>query len=207
MAKKKTDEDLPEEPWQHTQVEVTAIIKGVTKYSSSRHHDTPHTPNESEDDFAKRTYREFLHVDSQGQVFIPGAAFKFALLGAGSHLREKVPGKTGSEWTGYFRRGVQPVGDLMLGIKKDSEKIFCESVYCHANGNRTSGSRVTRYYPVIHEWGGQMRFMIYDGLLTQDIFTRYMHAAGIFNGVGRYAPRVGGNNGVFNLVDLKWKPM
>ena len=57
----------------------TATLRSVSPYSSSRPHVTEKLEKETPADFEKRTWREKLHVNDEGVVFIPGMSFKMAL--------------------------------------------------------------------------------------------------------------------------------
>ena len=48
-----------------------AKIKGISPYSQSKNVTDGKLPKETHDDHEKRTWRERLHVNSEGRVIIP----------------------------------------------------------------------------------------------------------------------------------------
>jgi len=44
---------------------------------------------------------------------------------------------------------------------------------------------------------------ILDDSIPEDVFGKVVNDCGLFNGFGRYSPRVGGHNGRFTVEDLK----
>jgi hypothetical protein len=56
----------------------TFRLKGISPYSQSRPHLDEMEPNESHDDYRKRTWRSHLHVDKEGKVIIRRAQSRTA---------------------------------------------------------------------------------------------------------------------------------
>jgi len=180
-------------------------IEGTGNYSPSRQHDTPKLPKESDAAYELRTWREKAYYNSDGQVIIPGMAFKFCLMAAASYLAEKVKGKGAKTWTGYFTSAVLIQEDLVLPYKRDDLKSV--TINAHVNGKRNSASRVPRTFPLIPKWGGTLPVCVYDETITQEIFQRVWAHAGAFIGMGRFRPQVGGFNGAFVIKKITWKKM
>lgn len=180
-------------------------IIGASPYSASKKFekdDVPMLEKEGADAYELRTWREKMTVDESGQWVIPQMAFKFALDRAAHMLGMQIPGKGKSTYKKHFVSGCLAMTDLQLGVQKDDASFIKLSV--HSNGIRGSGSRVTRYFPQIGKWGGEMEFAILDETITEKVFTEHLTAAGQFVGVGRFRPENGGFNGRFSIGEVRW---
>ena len=71
----------------------TCKLQSISPYSQSRYHETPKLNKELDDDYRKRTWREYLHYDKEGQVYIPPMAFKNCLSEVAKFLGIQIPGK------------------------------------------------------------------------------------------------------------------
>ena len=184
--------------------DVIIKIEGLTPYSASKHVAESLLKGEKKDDHEKRRWREKMHADDQGNVFIPGVSFKLALDETASLLNEKIPGKGNQTYTGQFQTGVVAMGDLDLGIKSDSVKAI--SIFAHANGKRGPGTRVTRWFPFIPTWGGDLHMRIFNDSLNEEVFERFFIQSGLLAGVGRGRPKTGSpaGNGRYRPVSFNW---
>ena len=108
----------------------TAQIEGVSPYSQSKHYSKEMVPalqGENSRDYELRTWRERLHVNDDGYVFLPPMCFKNALTEAAQFLSIQVPGKGKATYTKHFEAGVLVTDPMVLPIKKDdveSEMLF-----------------------------------------------------------------------------------
>lgn len=179
-----------------------ATLQSVSPYSSSRPHVTEKLEKETPGDFEKRTWREKLHVNDDGVVFIPGMSFKMALDKAASFLGLKIPGRRNATYTKHFLAGVLVLEDCPIGIKKaDAEE---EWLFMNADGKRGSGTRVWRCFPMVREWQTEVTFYIADETVTKDVFEQVLAETGKFIGVGRFRPEKGGFKGRFKVVKTHW---
>lgn len=181
----------------------TARLKSVSPYSQSRHHDTEKLAKELPKDFEARTWRERLHYDADGRVFIPPMCFKNCLSEAAKFLSRQIPGKGKATYTKHFEAGVLVPEPLILPLKKDDVKG--EWLFLPADGKRGSGKRVDKCYPIIPEWSGNVQFLILDDMITEDVFTDHLKEAGRFIGIGRFRPRNNGFYGRFMVEGVEWK--
>lgn len=181
----------------------TAHLKSVSPYSQSRHHDTEKLAKELPKDFEARTWRERLHYDADGRVFIPPMCFKNCLSEAAKFLSRQIPGKGKATYTKHFEAGVLVPEPLILPLKKDDVKG--EWLFLPADGKRGSGKRVDKCYPIIPEWSGNVQFLILDDMITEDVFTDHLKEAGRFIGIGRFRPRNNGFYGRFMVDGVEWK--
>lgn len=182
-----------------------ATLKSVSPYSSSRPHVTAKLDSdgkESPDDYEKRTWREKLHVNDAGVVFIPGMSFKMALDKAAAFLGLKIPGRRNATYTKHFLAGVLVLEDCPIGITKDAPEP--EWLFMNSDGVRGSGKRVWRCYPLIREWQTDVAFYIADETITKDVFEQVLSEAGKFIGVGRFRPEKGGFKGRFQVMETVW---
>lgn len=179
-----------------------ASLESMTPYSQSKHYETPKLPKESAADYEDRTWRDRLHTDEKDIVFIPPMAFKNCISEVAKFLSIQIPGKGKSTYTKHFEAGVLVMDPLSLGIKKAD--VQRETYFVPADGRRGSGKRVTKHFPVIQKWAGDVTFYVLDETLTEDVFRQHLEEAGKFIGIGRFRPRNNGFYGRFTVKKLKW---
>lgn len=181
----------------------TATLESISALCQSRMHNTPKLNKEKPDEYEHRTWREKMHVDGDGFVFIPPMAFKFAIEKAASMLRIRIPGKGQSEYGKHFKSGVLVVEGLTLPVKK--EQVDGQWLNLHANGKRGSGSRVQRCIPTIPKWSGDVQFFVVDDTIDEPIFEQHLKEAGSLVGIGQFRPENGGYCGRFKVVKTAWQ--
>lgn len=184
--------------------DVKVTVEGLTPYSASRKFDVEPLKGETNDAFEKRNWREKAHCDETGAVYIPGVSFKLALDECAGLLKEKIKGKGNQTYTKQFQTGVVAMSDMLIGIRKDDLKAI--QIYANATGQRGSGTRVMRFFPLVTKWGGSVEFRIFNDTLPEDVFERYFEQAGLLSGVGRGRPITGcpAGNGRFRPVKFEW---
>jgi len=179
---------------------ITARLTSISPYSQSRHYDTPKLERELAKDYESRTWRDRLHADKDGMVFIPPMAFKNALAEAAKFMSVQIPGKGKSTYTKHFEAGVLVMDPLPLGIHKND--VTGEWLFVPSDGRRGSGSRVDKCFPIIPEWTGDVTFHVLDDIIREDVFRQHLEAAGKFIGIGRFRPRNNGFYGRFSVDDM-----
>lgn len=177
-----------------------AELESVSPYSQSRHYETPKLEKENVRDYEARTWRERLHVDADGHVFIPPMAFKNCLAEAAKFLGIQIPGKGKATYTKHFEAGVLVTDGLVLPLKK--EDVAGEWFFVPSDGIRGSGKRVTKCFPVISNWKGVVDFYILDQTITKEVFADHLDQAGKFIGLGRFRPRNNGFYGRFKVLKI-----
>src|SRR5262245_42745578 len=126
-------------------------IQSIAPYSSSRHYTTPEkNPKETADSYERRTWRERLHYDEKGMDFIPSMAFKWMLTDIAKFLGMKIPGKRNATYSKHFEAGLLVLEGMPLGI--DKMAVPCEELFVPADGKHGSGTRVTKFFPLIDTW-------------------------------------------------------
>lgn len=180
-----------------------AHLKSVSPYSQSKHIDpTLKKDKESAKDFEARCWKERLHVDKEGWVFVPPTAFKNCLSEAAKYLSIQIPGKGKSTFTKHFESGVLVVEGLQLPVKKEDVKGTW--LFLPSDGKRGGGKRVEKCMPTIPEWEGKVQFLVLDETITEEVFTHVITEAGKFIGIGFFRPRNNGFWGRFEVVGVKW---
>lgn len=177
-------------------------LKSVSPFSQGKHYEVEKLPKEAAQDYEARTWRERMHYNESGEVFIPPMAFKNCLSEAAKYLGIQIPGKGKSTYTKHFEAGVMVIDALMLGIKKDDVKG--EWLFVPSDGIRGSGKRVNKCFPLIPSWAGEVTFYIVDETITQEVFTNHLKQAGSFIGIGRFRPRNNGIYGRFQVESVTW---
>lgn len=154
-------------------------LTGLSPYSQSKPHQVPKLDRETAEDYEARTWKNRMHVNDQGEIFIPAQALKNCLAEAAKYLSMQVPGKGKSTYTKNFEAGIlilanavahHPSGDPLLAtdcmerdlstFKDSSNKkehaegnkppfVFGDWIFTPSDGVPGSGKRVWRCYPVI----------------------------------------------------------
>jgi len=179
-----------------------ASLESISQYSQSRYHDAEKLPKEAADDYEARTWRKRMHVNEDGHVFIPPMAFKNCLSDAAKYLSIQVPGKGKSTYTKHFEAGVLVVDPLVLPITRDD--IECEWLHVPSDGRRGGTTRVEKCFPLIPAWEGEVKYLIFDDIITEDAFEEHLRDCGSFIGIGRFRPRNNGFYGRFSVESIKW---
>jgi len=175
-------------------------ITGKSPYCQSKHHDTPKLDKEGYEEHEKRTWRERMHVNEKGNVVIPALAIKNCLSEAAKFLSVQIAGKGKATYTKHFEAGVLVVDNSDLGIKKAD--VNSQSMFVPSSGRRGDGKRVTKYFPVMPQWGCTAEIFILDETITKDVFLKHIEEAGKFIGLGSFRPR---NNSIFGRFDVELK--
>jgi hypothetical protein len=182
-------------------------LKSVSPYSQSRAHEEPKLNKETADAHEQRTWRQKIHADEEGNVFIPSMSFKQAIDKTAKMLGMQIPGRGKSTYTKHFLGGCMlqsdvPIRDGKSPIKKGDVPPI--RIHCNADGVRGSGKRVWRTFPHFPVWAGTATFLILDDAITPEIFERHLVEAGKYVGIGRFRPENGGTNGRFEVTSFKW---
>lgn len=187
---------------------VIATVEGVSPYSQSRSFEVEKLQGESEDDKERRIWRNRLHIDSDGEVFIPPMAYKNAVAEAAKFLSIGIPGKGKATYTKHFEAGVLAFEPAKLGIKADD--VQCERLFVPSDGRPGGGKRVYRYFPVIPAgWTADFSFCVLDETVLQTsaeadstVFEHVLRRTGQFIGIGRFRPKNRGFYGRFAVKDF-----
>jgi hypothetical protein len=181
---------------------VVARIEGVSPYSQSKAIQSPRKTGETHDAYEQRTWRERMHVDENGIVFIPPMAIKNMLSDCARFLSESVPGKGKATYTKHFEAGIMVLSPASIGVKADEVKG--ETLHVPSKGVKGGGERVFKTFPFIPKWSAELEIIVIDPTLESklDKVEEYLRHAGKFIGLGRFRPRNGGFYGRFEVKEF-----
>lgn len=188
-------------------------LVSLSPYSQSRFHNTLKGDRENPEDYENRTWKERLHKDEKGNVFIPPMAFKNCITEAAQFLSIQIPGKGKATYTKHFEAGIMVLDPVFLKFPKSGLPIKAldvrgDWIFTPSGGQRgSSSSRVMRCYPMIDDWTGTVEFFVIDDTITEAVFKRHLEQAGSLIGVGRFRVRNRGYYGRFGIEQFKWQDM
>lgn len=185
---------------------ITAIasLKGTSPYSQSKVISTPRDAKETHEDHENRVWRERMHVNGDGYVFIPPTALKNSLSEAAKYLAKQIPGQGKATYTKHFEAGVMCLDPIVLPIR--AEDVTGERLHVPSDGKRGGTKRVWKTFPFIPSgWEGEAVFSIFDPLLTEAVFREHLEECGKYIGIGRFRPRNNGYYGRFIVTGLSWR--
>lgn len=186
------------------------MIEGISAYSQSKHVDkevVPYIGKETHDDYEKRTWKNRVHVDEQGGVFMPPMSLKKALEGASPYLG-KIPGQGQATYTKRVKSGLlitDPIALFVSGRAATFDDWQPEWLFLDSDGKSNSGKRVKRCMPKLSSWSASAVIYVIDEVLTESVLKRLIDDAGKFVGVGRFRPANGGFYGRFKLKKMEIK--
>ena len=188
-----------------TPTQIHFIINGTTPYSASRDPSLlgiTRGPNESFDEYENRTWKLHAHVASDGESVVIPAHGLHQALELGAQKGRLIPEAAQSQRERLSKRiatGIMLLGDLETNMKlSQAQKV---TISAHANGQRGSGSRVPRSFPVWNEWQATCDIIILDETVTMKDLSTAMRWAGLVAGLGRFRPENGGHNGRFTVKE------
>lgn len=189
---------------------VTATLKSISPYSQGKHYVADKKQGEVPRDTEARTWRERMHVNAEGFVYIPPMAFKNSLSESAKFLAIQIPGKGKATFTKHFEAGVLVMDPLVLPLKRDD--VQGQWLFVPSDGRRGSGSRVDKCFPLIPEWQGEVTYHILDETLLTKIntpegdmtaFEWHLRQSGTFIGIGVFRPRNNGFYGRFSVEKIR----
>jgi len=184
-------------------LKVGADLIGISPLSYSGPIKSVKDTGENHDAFEERTWRERMHVDKNGEVYIPANALKNMLTGVALFLSETVRGKGKATYTKHFEAGILVVDSMPLGIK--AKDVPCERLFVPSDGKKGGSKRVFKNFPIIMDWQTHCEFFALDPILIADPgkIKEYLEHAGKFIGFLRFRPRNGGFYGRFSVKNFK----
>jgi len=158
---------------------------------------------EMHDAFEERTWRQRLHADKDGNVYIPAEALKACLDVTAKFLSESVPGKGKATYTKHFQAGIIVLEPLYLGLKVKDVRGVPKHV---SSTGKPGGPRVWRTFPVVDAgWKAHGKIMLLDPVLIAhpEKVEEYLKSAGRFIGLLAFRVRNGGYCGRFEVKNFK----
>lgn len=189
---------------------VTFTITGKSPYSQSKLISTTKANDETARDHEARCWRERMHVDAKGNVYIPPMAIKNSLSEAAKFLSVGVPGKGKATYTKNIEAGVLCLTPIEI-VGADGKPIKAstcpgEWFFVPSDGRRGGGKRVEKCFPIIAPgWRGQVQMEILDAMVTPEVLEMHLHHMGKLIGIGRFRPRNNGFYGRFDVSNIEWK--
>jgi hypothetical protein len=182
---------------------VFAHIRGVSPLGQSAAIQSTRNTGETHDAFEERTWRERMHVDEKGVVFIPPMAVKNMLSDCARFLSETVPGKGKATYTKHFEAGVMVVTPPTLGVK--AADVQGLRLFVPADGKKGGGKRVWKTFPYMPKWEADLEIILLDPVLMDkpEKVREYLEHAGKFIGLGFFRPRNGGFFGRFEVTTFR----
>jgi len=155
----------------------------------------------------ERTWRERMHVDDQGCLFIPNIALKQTLANTAKYLSEKVPGKGQATYSKHFASGIMVIEPLQLGIK--AKDIEGTPMLVPAQPSKPKGAQVTRIFPIIAQWQTKVEIVVLDPILLShmDKVKQYVVFSGKFIGLLGMRVGNGGQFGRYSAANFRIKTM
>lgn len=185
-----------------TTIKVT--IQGAGAYSQSRRFVTEKPPKRPHDEFDEQHWREHMHVDESGDVYIPGVQIKNAIVMAASYLGEKIPGRGNKTYKDFLTAGLMVEGDFHFNPRLKADQVKPEKVDCMAQPSKPNSGRVWRLYPRIPSgWIATGRMILLDPAIPMEVLRRHLDAAGKYIGIGRWRAIENGENGRFSIEQFE----
>lgn len=176
-------------------------IEGISTYGQSKYIESPRKEKETAADWERRCWRERMHVNENGYVFIPPMAFKKSITRAAQMNPMQIPGRGKATYTKHFLAGILVLEPLMLPHK--AMDVSGQWLFIPANAR--SSDRVWKCFPYINDWGGDVIFHVLDDTITPPVFKRHIVEAGEFVGLGFFRPERGGYWGRFKVKNIEWE--
>lgn len=177
-------------------------LKSSSPYSQGRYIREKKSKDETHSAFEERTWLQRCHVDSNGEVFIPPMTFKNSLSEAAKYKPIQIPGKGKSTYTKHVEAGVMVVEPVLIGVSVDD--VEGEWLHVPSDGRRGGTTRVEKCFPIIRNWEGVVKYLVFDDIIPEDVFESYLKDAGSFIGIGRFRPRNNGYYGRFTIESVDW---
>lgn len=176
---------------------------GVAPIGFSRPVSSEKNTGETHEAYELRTWRERMHVDGGGIVFIPPMALKNCLASVAQYLSESVPGKGTSKYTKHFKSGIMVTAPLSLCIK--AADVNPQKQFVPSDGRTGGGKRVWKHFPVIPTWKTHATVIVLDPVLIDkpEKIEEYLGHAGQFIGLGWFRPERNGYFGRFEVKNFK----
>jgi len=186
----------------------TITLVGMAPMSQSRQHHEPKLEGETHDAYDSRTWLSKAHIEERAGkrvLTIPANGFRQCLADAAKYSKRQIPGQGKATWTAKFAAGIALLGGNPVINNVDPNALQSITIPANADGQRGSGKRVARRFPVIPiGWSSTFEVHVLDPIITKDIFVEMIELAGMFIGMGQFRPANLGTNGRFMLDKIDW---
>ena len=186
-------------------------LESASPISFSKYYEPNRLEGESHLDHEKRTWRNKLHVNQDGNVVVPPLMIKNTLANAAKYMGRDVPhniqlaGK--ATHTKHFEAGILCMEPMALSNEKGlitPDQVQDLWLMVPSDGKRGGTTRVARCFPTIPEWTGTATIHVLDDKITNDAFEFFLEKAGQFIGFGALRVRNNGYHGRFTINNIVW---
>jgi len=188
---------------------INVILEGTAPIAFGAPITTKKNTGENHDAFEERTWRERMHQDADGLVFITPMALKNCLSKVAQFLGETVPGKGKATYTRHFVTGVMVAEPMPLmnggGKRVKAADVKPNRLFVPSDGKRGGGTRVWKNFPVIPQWSTTATIYVRDPLLVDkpEKVQEYLEHAGKFIGLGSLRMENNGYFGGFKVTSFE----
>jgi hypothetical protein len=162
---------------------------------------------ETHEQHEERTWKNKVHTDKNGNVFIQPFALKNGLESAARWISMPIPGEGKKTFTKRFTAGTLVVDRIYLkdhdGKQITIDEVDVKWLPVPSDGKRGSGKRVVRGFPYVTEWQADCSIIIMDDKIDEDVLAEHLETMGMFIGFGSMRVENGGTNGRFTVDSLK----
>lgn len=151
--------------------------------------------SETYEAFEDRCWKERVHVDANGHLFIPAMAVKRAMETGATSVGRKIPGRGAATYAKRFRSGIMVLEDAIVMAPETGRPLTMDDVEFEwldvpSDGKVGGPIRVLRKFPFVEKgkWMLHVSIHVLDGVITPEALTEAAHAAGMSGGLGRYRP-------------------
>lgn len=180
-------------------------IEGVSDLCFGKHVSEPKKSEETHEQYEQRTWEQKVNRTKDGNCFIQPFALKNALESAARWLSMGIPGEGKKTFTKRFASGLLIADKLPLfganGKALTIADVEPVTLFVPSDGKRGSGRRVSRIFPMVHEWLTTAEIIVLDDKLSQAVIEKHLEACGQFIGLGSMRVENGGVNGRFAVTD------
>lgn len=181
-------------------------LRGIAQIGFGKPVTTARAKNQKHDVFEEQTWRERMHVDSEGYLYIPANMAKNTIVEAPKFTSEVGPTGPRSTWTKHVESGLLFDDNLVLtngdGKKIHKDRIQPLRLFVPSDGKRGGGKRVWKNFPVVQPpWFASGSVSVLDSYLAAepDRIREFLKIAGYLIGFGIHRPR---NNGTFGRFEV-----
>lgn len=164
----------------------------------------------SHGDIEEKNWKNRAHFNKAGNAIIPKRFFQNAIYNASRYHLDKQgsKGKGVKNYSERIRSGMCVVNDIVL--PETTESIDRKEEFVKANPNDKKSGRVKRFFPIIHQWSGNLEIQIVDDIVSEDkvptdLLEKYFISSGMLIGIGKDRPQSNGQYGRYTVADIKWK--
>ena len=183
----------------------TCNLVGMSPLGFSAPIQSPKNTGESDGAWEDRVWREKMHTDKNGEVFLTPMALKNCLTSAAAFKSEKIKGAGNQTWTKHFKSGIMVPSPITLGGVK-AETADRLHLFVPSDGKTGGGKRVWKNFPILPEWTTDpIEIVILDEKLiaSPGKLEEYLVAGGLYIGLGFFRPERNGYFGRYRPENFK----